>query len=93
MSRVEIYSKGWCSFCQRAKHLLEREGIQYREYDVESSPEVRAEMLARAGGRRTVPQVFIDGEGIGGFEELNAAALSGALQERLARPIEGADNP
>ncbi len=90
--RVELYTKGWCPFCQRAKHLLEREGIEYQEYDVEASAEVRAEMFARAEGRRTVPQIFIDGEGIGGFEELYAAAVSGELDQRLGRPGKAHDD-
>jgi glutaredoxin 3 len=79
-----MYATGWCSFCERARALLERKGVRYTEIDLESEPQRRAEMIARSG-RRTVPQIFIDDRPIGGFEELDELEESGALDRLLAR--------
>ena len=79
-----MYVTGWCSFCERARALLERKGVRYTEIDLESEPQRRAEMIARSG-RRTVPQIFIDDRPIGGFEELDELEESGALDRLLAR--------
>ncbi|MEM9529816.1 MAG: glutaredoxin 3 [Pseudomonadota bacterium] len=75
-----MYSKGWCPFCQRAKALLERQGLGYTEYNVEGEAGRLQEMLARAEGRRTVPQIFIDGRGIGGYTELYRLEQAGGLE-------------
>ena len=79
-----MYATGWCPFCDRARALLERKGVRYSEIDLESQPERRAEMIARSG-RRTVPQIFIDGQPIGGSEELDELDASGALDQLLAQ--------
>jgi len=79
-----MYATGWCSFCERARALLERKGVRYTEIDLESEPKRRAEMIERSG-RRTVPQIFIDDRPIGGFEELDELEESGALDRLLAR--------
>jgi len=79
-----MYATGWCSFCERARALLERKGVRYTEIDLESEPQRRAEMIARSG-RRTVPQIFIDGRPIGGSEELEELEESGALDRLLSR--------
>lgn len=84
MAKVEMYSKGWCSYCMRAKSLLTRKGISYREYDVSNDPQRFQEMLSRSGGRPTVPQIFIGNQHIGGSDELATAASSGRLDELLA---------
>ena len=79
-----MYATGWCGFCERARALLERKGVRYTEIDLESEPKRRAEMIERSG-RRTVPQIFIDGQPIGGSEELEELEASGALDRLLAR--------
>ena len=84
MNRVEIYTKTFCGFCWRAKHLLEGKGIEYREISVDFVGDVKAEMVQRANGRTTVPQIFIDGRHIGGCTELVALERDGKLDELLA---------
>jgi glutaredoxin 3 len=79
MARVEIYTTSVCPFCVQAKRLLKELGIAYAEHDVENDADRRAEMLRRAEGRRTVPQIFIDGEPIGGYVELRALHDHGEL--------------
>jgi len=86
MPRVEVYTTATCPFCVRAKRLLEARRIPYEEIDVESDDERRAELVRRTG-RRTVPQIFIDGRAIGGFEEL--AALD--ARQELAGLADAAD--
>jgi glutaredoxin 3 len=78
--RVELYTAPSCSFCVRAKRLLEARGIAFREIDVAADAVLRAEIIRRTG-RRTVPQIFIDGRSIGGFEELAALDAAGGLSE------------
>ena len=79
MARVIMYTTSVCPFCVQAKRLLRERGIPYDEIDVEVDAAVRAEMMTRAGGRRTVPQIFIDGEHVGGYVELQALADDGGL--------------
>ncbi len=83
MARVEVYTTPSCPFCVRAKRLLEARGILYDEIDVAADPELRADLVERTG-RRTVPQIFIDGEPIGGFEELAALDASTRLADLVA---------
>ncbi len=85
MPKVEIYTKIWCGYCHRAKQLLDEKGVAYQEFDTTSSPELRDEARHRSGGRRTVPQIFIDGEAIGGSDELAAIEASGELDAKLGR--------
>ena len=84
MPVVEIYTKTFCGFCWRAKHLFEGKGIEYREISVDFGGDVKAEMVQRANGRTTVPQIFIDGRHIGGCTELVALERDGKLDELLA---------
>ena len=84
MARVEIYTKDWCPYCVRAKRLLAEKGIQVVEYAVDRGGEARSEMIQRAKGRSTVPQIFIDGKHIGGCDDLFDLQASGALTELLA---------
>jgi len=86
VAKVEVYSTTYCPYCARAKALLRGKGVEFAEIDVTNDPELRAQMVRRAGGRRTVPEIFINGEIIGGCDELYALALSGELDELLARP-------
>ena len=83
MSRVEIYSKGYCPYCRRAKALLDRRGVDYEEIEVTADLAGLQEMIRRSEGRRTVPQIFIDGRGIGGCDDLQALERSGELDELL----------
>ena len=84
MTRVEIYTKTFCGFCWRAKHLLDGKGIEYREISVDFGGDVKAEMVKRANGRTTVPQIFIGDRHIGGCTELVALDREGKLDELLA---------
>ena len=88
MPRVEIYSTLFCPYCARAKSLLERKGVKYINFDIIEDSAKREEMLNRAGGRSSVPQIFIDGEHIGGCDDLYALDRAGKLDPKLrsARP-------
>jgi glutaredoxin 3 len=81
--RVEIYTAPGCPFCVRAKRLLAARGIPYREIDVADDDALRTGLVTRTG-RRTVPQIFIDGRSIGGFEELAALDARGELAALVA---------
>jgi len=83
VAEIEVYSTRICPYCQRAKRLLQAKGAAYREILVDEEPELRDAMIARAGGRRTVPQIFIDGRHIGGFDDLNALDRAGGLDPLL----------
>lgn len=85
MAQVEIYTTALCPYCRRAKALLEKKGVAYAEYAVDAEPGRLEEMLKRSGGRRTVPQIFIDGKGIGGSDELYALEAKGKLDALLGR--------
>ena len=84
MSKVEIYTKLACGFCYRAKKLLEMKKVPYEEYSVDVGGAKKAEMIERAGGRMTVPQIFINGQYVGGCDELMALEYQGKLDELLA---------
>lgn len=84
MAKVEIYTTMMCPFCFRAVKLLKSKGVDFNEIDVTFDPEMRRKMTERADGRRSVPQIFIDGEGIGGSDELAALDASGELDAKLA---------
>lgn len=86
MAKVEIYTTSYCPFCDRAKALLRRRKVKFEEIDVTDEPELRAEMVARTGGRRTVPEVFINGKFIGGYQELKALDEARQLEPLLAAP-------
>ena len=79
MPDIEIYTKDWCGYCRAAKSLLDRLGYQYRDIDVTHDMATYRAMVARADGRTTVPQVFIDGTGVGGYTELSALARMNKL--------------
>lgn len=83
MASIEIYSSPWCGYCHRAKSLLGRKGVQFTEYDVTAEPGRRQEMMQRAPGGFTVPQIFIDDKGIGGCDELFELDYNGALDPML----------
>ena len=83
MARVEIYTKFLCPYCSRAKKLLADKGVEFEEYDITMGGEKRQEMLGRANGRHTVPQIFIDGRHIGGSDDLAALDRQGQLDPLL----------
>lgn len=84
MPHIEIYTTPWCPYCLAAKRLLERKGAAYREMDVSRDPAMRVEMMKRAGGRHTVPQIFVGGRHIGGSDDLHALDRAGKLDPLLA---------
>lgn len=84
MARVEIYTKFTCGFCFRAKSLLSSKNVEYEETDISMGGAKRAEMIQRADGRTTVPQIFIDDRHIGGSDDLAALDQSGQLDQLLA---------
>ncbi|MDE2270528.1 MAG: glutaredoxin 3 [Xanthomonadaceae bacterium] len=85
MADIEIYSTAVCPYCIAAKNLLKARGLDWRELRIDTDPAARATMLERAPGARTVPQVFINGVHVGGFDQLAAADRSGRLNELLSR--------
>jgi len=85
MAKIEIYTTPFCGYCARAKSLLEKKGAAYEEVDVMMDEKKRAEMRERAK-RSTVPQIFINGQYIGGSDELAALEQAGKLDAMLAQP-------
>jgi glutaredoxin 3 len=84
MARIEIYSKFLCPYCARAKRLLGDKGVSFEEYEITGDYEKRQEMIGRANGRSTVPQIFIDGRHVGGSDDLAELERSGRLDPLLA---------
>lgn len=84
MQTVEIYTTPTCGYCAAAKRLLTGKGISFAEIDVSTAPDRRAEMVARAGGRNTVPQIFVGDTHVGGFDDLSALDRAGKLDPLLA---------
>ena len=81
--RIEIYTKLYCGFCYRAKHLLDSKGVDYTEHDITLGGPKRAEMLERKPDAMTVPQIFIDGQAIGGSDDLARLDREGKLDGLL----------
>ena len=84
MASIEIYTTPFCGFCQAAKRLLTEKGVSFAEIDVSADVEMRQQMMQRANGRHTVPQIFIDGAHVGGCDDLFALERSGRLDPLLA---------
>jgi glutaredoxin 3 len=84
VAKVEIYTKTFCGFCVRARHLLESKGVEFEEYVIDGGGAKREEMIQRANGRMTVPQIFIDGRHVGGCTDLYELERDGKLSEWLA---------
>lgn len=84
MAKVEIYTKAFCPYCSRAMKLLAAKGVEAEEYDITMGGPKRGEMIDRAGGRTTVPQVFVDGRHLGGSDDLAALDARGELDALLA---------
>ena len=83
MTAVEIYTRNYCYYCESAKELLNRKGISFTEIDITGRPERRREMVNRATGRTTVPQIFIGATHVGGCDDLYALDAAGRLQHLL----------
>lgn len=84
MQPVEIYTTPTCPYCHAAKRLLAKKGVAFVEIDVARDPALRQAMTQRAGGRRTVPQIFIGGKPVGGSDEIHALDHAGRLDALLA---------
>ena len=84
MPEVTIYTRMMCSYCAAAKRLLDSKGIAYKEHDASFSPELRQEMMQRANGRWTFPQIFVGDTHVGGSDELHALEAEGKLDALLA---------
>ncbi|MGH7068956.1 MAG: glutaredoxin [Acetobacteraceae bacterium] len=83
MPEIEIYTQPWCAYCARARDLLAAKGVPFREISAPHGTPERIEAIRRSRGRTTVPQIFIDGEPIGGADELAELERSGALDRKL----------
>jgi glutaredoxin 3 len=88
MPTVLLYTTQFCGYCRAAKNLLRAKGLEYDEIDVGADQTKRLEMVERAHGRRTVPQIFIHGRHVGGYDELAALEREGKLNDWLANALE-----
>jgi glutaredoxin 3 len=85
MTHIEIYTTRYCPYCHAAKRLLSRKGVAFTEIDVSGDPQGRSDMVARAHGRMTVPQIFIGSAHVGGYDDLYALDRAGKLDPLLDR--------
>lgn len=83
MQKIEIYTKGYCPFCIRAKRLLDAKGVSYTDFEIDKHPELRDGMIERANGASTVPQIFIGTTHVGGCDDLFALEATGKLDPLL----------
>lgn len=83
MAKVEVYTTSFCPFCTRAKSLLKSKGVEFIEIDVTEDAELRQKMVELSGGRRTVPEIFINDKIVGGYDELKALDEAGKLDPML----------
>lgn len=83
MNDIIIYSTTYCPFCSQAKRLLTQKGLKFTEINIEADEQKQNEMINKSGGRRTVPQIFINGQHIGGYDELYALERQGQLDKLL----------
>ncbi|MDB5511347.1 MAG: grxC [Enterovirga sp.] len=84
MPPITIYTKSWCPYCSAAKDLLKKKGAAFDEVEIEGQAEKRTEMIARSGGRSTVPQIFIGERHVGGCDDLYALDRGGELDRLLS---------
>lgn len=83
MAKVEIYTWSTCPFCRKAKALLDAKDVDYTEYDITGDEDARAKMVTRTGGPKSVPQIFIDDQHIGGCDDLHESEEKGELDRLL----------
>jgi glutaredoxin 3 len=86
VAKVEVYTTSYCPYCTRAKSLLRSKGVVFEEIDVSGDSALREKMIEMSGGRRTVPEIFINGKIIGGYDELRALEDEGGLDPLLQEP-------
>lgn len=84
MPEIVVYTKDYCPYCHAAKELLRKKGAAFTEVDIQKHPDRRAEMIQKAGGRTTVPQVFIGGRHVGGCDDIHALDGAGKLDPMIA---------
>ncbi len=84
MANVEIYTTNTCPYCVRAKNLLSNKGVDFVEHNVTGDDDARDALLKKSGGQRTVPQIFINGQHIGGSDDLHALEQKGELDKLLS---------
>ena len=84
MKKIEIYTKDYCPYCKRAKALLLNKGLSFNEYKIDEQPKLRPEMIQRANGGSTVPQIFIGGRHIGGCDDMMALVETNQFDNILA---------
>jgi len=82
-AKIEVYSGDFCPYCVRAKSLLKQRGLDFIEYNVQQDPDKRAEMMKRSNGGRSIPQIFINDQHVGGCDELYALDKKGKLDAWL----------
>ncbi|MDD7909302.1 glutaredoxin 3 [Pseudovibrio exalbescens] len=87
MTEVVLYTRDMCGFCARAKRLLEEKGVEYTEYNASDDPTYKTEMIKKANGGRTFPQIFIGSEHVGGCDDLYALERRGQLDALLAAGV------
>ena len=83
MKNITMYSGPMCAFCEAAKRLLMRNNLEFKEIDISSKEGLRDEMIQKANGKRTIPQIFFNNEHIGGYQELRALEKNGELENSL----------
>ena len=83
MKNITMYTGPMCSFCEAAKRLFSRNNLKYEEIDISTKSGLREEMIKKANGKRTIPQIFFDEEHIGGYDEVRALEKENKLQDRL----------
>ncbi|GLR72336.1 glutaredoxin 3 [Agaribacter marinus] len=84
MPKIELYTKGYCPYCKRAKALLAQKGAEYTDFEIDKNPELRDVMIERANGGSTVPQIFIGDTHVGGCDDLFALERQGTLDSLLS---------
>ena len=84
MAKVDVYTTTYCPYCVRGKQLLDMKDVDYTEIDGTGDDAARAALIEKSGGRRTVPQIFINGQAIGGYDDMRALEESGKLDALLA---------
>ena len=85
MSEVLVYTTDYCPYCTKAKNLLKNKNIPFQEIDVTNDPDMRVKLMEMSGGRKTVPQIFIDGKSIGGCDDLHALNDKGELDQMVGK--------
>jgi glutaredoxin 3 len=87
VAKVQVYTTTYCPFCTRAKTLLNHKGVAFEEIDVTEDDALRQKMVELSGGRRTVPEIFINDKIVGGYDELRMLEMKGELDALLAETV------